>query len=89
MVVRCIGCVISDGKILKTKKMAFTGNFLFKAKSDDGRFITLQTLTVSLVPWSDAFMQERIDLYVFDLKNETLEKLVGSIAGIGVGLTVK
>ncbi|WP_368882356.1 hypothetical protein, partial [Shewanella algae] len=76
-------------KVLKTKRLAFTGNFLFKAKSDDGRFITLQTLTVSLAPWSDAFMQERIDLYVFDLKNETLEKLVGSIAGIGVGLTVK
>ncbi len=80
---------LSDGKVLKTKKLAFTGSFLFKAKSDDGRFITLQTLTVSLVPWSDAFMQERIDLYVFDLKNETLEKLVGSIAAIGVGLTVK
>lgn len=80
---------LSDGKVLKTKKLAFTGNFLFKAKSDDGRFITLQTLTVSLAPWSDTFMQERIDLYVFDLKNETLEKLVGSIAAIGVGLTVK
>lgn len=80
---------LSDGQVLKTKKLSFSGNFNFVSKSDDGRFITLRTLSVSLVPWSDTFMHERIDLYVFDLQNETLEKLASSVAGNGVGLTVR
>ncbi|MCU8073877.1 hypothetical protein [Shewanella sp. SM29] len=80
---------LSDGQVLKTKKLSFSGNFNFVSKSDDGRFIILETLSMSLVPWSDTFMHERIDLYVFDLQNETLEKLASSVAGNGVGLTVR
>ena len=87
---RTLYCLrLSDGQVLKTKKLSFSGNFYFVSKSDDGRFITLRTFSMSLVPWSDTFMHERIDLYVFDLQNETLEKLASSVAGNGVGLTVR
>lgn len=80
---------LSDGQVLKTKKISVMDLFSIVSKSDDGRFITLRTLSMSLVPWSDTFMQERIDLYVFDLQNDTLEKLASSVAGNGVGLTVR
>ncbi|WP_172588359.1 hypothetical protein [Shewanella xiamenensis] len=80
---------LSDGQVLRTKKISVMDLFSIVSKSDDGRFITLRTLSMSLVPWSDTFMQERIDLYVFDLQNETLEKLASSMAGNGVGLTVR
>ncbi|MEL4371555.1 MULTISPECIES: hypothetical protein [Shewanella] len=80
---------LSDGQVLRTKKISVMDLFSIVSKSDDGRFITLRTLSISLVPWSDTFMQERIDLYVFDLQNETLEKLASSVAGNGVGLTVR